>query len=104
MAAIIATGPEGAFIQVKAATVLAFRIGGRPGTEAPMTRNMSSTDRIARATIGLALLGVLVTVDGAWRWLGLVGLVPLITAAVGWCPAYTLLHMRTDDTGPRRPA
>lgn len=69
-----------------------------------MERNMSATDRIARATIGLALLGVLFTVEGALRWLGLIGLVPLVTALIGWCPAYTLLGFRTDNVGPKHPA
>lgn len=69
-----------------------------------MTRNMSATDRVARATVGLALLGVTLTVEGPLRWLGLIGLVPIVTAIVGWCPAYSLFGFRTDTIGPKRPA
>jgi hypothetical protein len=38
--------------------------------------------------LGLALLSLLVILEGNARWLGLIGLVPLATAALGWCPAY----------------
>jgi hypothetical protein len=36
----------------------------------------------------LFLLGSL----GAWGW---IGIVPLVTALIGWCPAYTLLGIKT---------
>jgi hypothetical protein len=36
--------------------------------------------------------------DGGLRWLGLLGLVPLSTALLGYCPAYTLLGIRTCST------
>ena len=69
-----------------------------------MTRNMSSTDRMARATIGLAVLGGFFTMGAPWRWLGLIGLVPLVTALIGWCPAYALLGFSTEGVGPKHPA
>jgi hypothetical protein len=50
-----------------------------------MTRNVGRIDRVVRIVLGLAILGLGV----AFRsWWGLVGLVPLATAAIGWCPAY----------------
>jgi len=60
-----------------------------------MTKNMGSTDRIIRAVVGLALV--------AWglmtnNWLGAIGLVPLATAAIGWCPAYLPLGIKTCKT------
>jgi hypothetical protein len=30
-------------------------------------------------------------IEGNARWLGLIGIVPLLTAAFGYCPLYTLL-------------
>ena len=45
--------------------------------------------------IGLALLSLVVLLDGQARWLGLVGLVPLLTAGLRFCPLYTLLGIRT---------
>ncbi|MET4698251.1 hypothetical protein ABIE65_001268 [Constrictibacter sp. MBR-5] len=60
-----------------------------------MTRNVGTVDRIARVVIGLALLSMLFLVEGEMRWFGLLGLVAIGTAAIGWCPAYRLLGIRT---------
>ncbi len=54
-----------------------------------MKTNVGSVDRIARVIIGLALIALTLTgAIGLWGW---IGVVPLATAAMGWCPAYTLL-------------
>lgn len=58
--------------------------------------NMGSADRIVRAIIGLSLLGFALfgLFPGAWRVvLPLIGLVLVVTAAVGYCPAYQLLRL-----------
>jgi hypothetical protein len=60
-----------------------------------MTCNVGTADRILRALAGLALLSLLVLLDGNARWLGLIGLVPLLTAAVRFCPLYTALGIHT---------
>lgn len=64
-----------------------------------MTRNEGSFDRGLRAAIGmllviLALAGVFAA---AWLYWGaiIVGVVLLVTAATGFCPAYRLLGVRT---------
>ncbi len=60
-----------------------------------MTENIGSLDRILRIIVGLALLSMLVWVDGNARWFGLIGLVPLGTAVFRWCPLYTALGLHT---------
>ena len=57
-----------------------------------LPRNESTVDRVVRAVLGLGLLSLLAIgpVPG-WGLIGLVGLVPLVTAALGSCPVYTLL-------------
>lgn len=62
-----------------------------------MSVNMGSIDRLLRVIAGLALLAFAVfgPADIAWKWVGYIGVVPLLTAAIGWCPAYTLLGIRT---------
>ena len=60
-----------------------------------MTANIGNIDRILRVLIGLALLSLVVLLDGQARWLGLVGLVPLLTAGLRFCPLYPLLGIRT---------
>lgn len=56
-----------------------------------MTVNMERPDRLMRIAAGLALLGVVLLVPGHWRWLGLIGVLPLATGLLGWCPLYALL-------------
>ena len=63
-----------------------------------MKRNMGTVDRAIRALVGLGLLSLLVLVEGNARWLGLIGLVPLATAALGWCPAYLPFGISTCAT------
>lgn len=58
-----------------------------------MTKNEASWDRALRVVVGLGLLSL--TVAGPHTLWGLVGLLPLLTGAVGYCPAYTLLGIST---------
>jgi hypothetical protein len=58
-----------------------------------MTRNVGGIDRILRIAIGLGLVAAAATgTVGVWGWLGLV---PLATGAMGWCPPYALLGWNT---------
>jgi hypothetical protein len=59
-------------------------------------------DRGVRIVLGLALLAVFFTASGPARWLGLVGLVPLVTAAAGYCPLYALLGISTCPVAESR--
>jgi Protein of unknown function (DUF2892) len=53
-----------------------------------MSANVGGIDRTLRIVVGLAVLGLFFILDGTNRWWALVGLVPLATGLVGWCPAY----------------
>lgn len=60
-----------------------------------MTKNVGGIDRILRAVVGIALI--------VWgymtqNWLGAIGLVPLFTAAIGWCPVYLPLGIKTTKS------
>jgi hypothetical protein len=65
-----------------------------------MKRNMGTVDRALRAVVGLGLLSLLVVLEGNARWFGLIGLVPLGTALIGWCPAYVPFGFNTCGTKP----
>jgi hypothetical protein len=57
-------------------------------------RNVGSVDRVIRVVLGVALLAFFFLVpESPWRWVGLIGIVPLLTAALGSCPLYTILGM-----------
>jgi hypothetical protein len=56
-------------------------------------RNIGALDRIIRIALGVGLLAlVFFGPETRWGWLGLV---PLATGVVGFCPLYRLLHMGT---------
>jgi O-antigen ligase len=59
-----------------------------------MQRNVGGLDVFLRIVLGIALLTVVFVgpTQTAWGWLGLV---PLATAALQWCPLYTLLGIKT---------
>ncbi|WP_248885737.1 YgaP family membrane protein [Acidithiobacillus acidisediminis] len=55
--------------------------------------NEGGLDRAIRVIVGVILLAlVFVGPHTPWGW---IGLVPLLTGLIGWCPAYSLLGMRT---------
>jgi len=60
-----------------------------------MEANVGSADRIVRIIVGLALLSLLFVLDGNARWWGLIGVVPLATAAFRFCPLYRVVGLST---------
>jgi sulfite exporter TauE/SafE len=66
-----------------------------------MIANVGTFDRIARIIAGTALiafaLGYIFPATG-WNWIGWVGVVPILTAVFGTCPAYTMLGLSTCPT------
>ncbi|MBO9644143.1 MAG: DUF2892 domain-containing protein [Pseudacidovorax sp.] len=65
-----------------------------------MTPNVGTLDRVLRIVAGLVLIGLaLAGVIGAWGW---IGVVPLATGLLRFCPAYTLLGLRTCPANTSR--
>lgn len=60
-----------------------------------MKPNVGNTEKIIRVIIGVALLSLLFVLEGNMRYLGLIGIIPLATAAVSWCPIWALLGINT---------
>ncbi|TSE25878.1 hypothetical protein Tsedi_01102 [Tepidimonas sediminis] len=61
-----------------------------------MTRNVGGIDRILRIVIGIALiLGAVSGTIGVWGW---IGIVPLATGLIGWCPPYAIFGINTCKT------
>ena len=58
-----------------------------------MSINVGSWDRVLRMVVGLVLIGLAATgTVGLWGW---IGVVPVATGLFGFCPAYTLLGIKT---------
>ncbi len=61
-----------------------------------MKVNVGGIDKIIRIVIGALLLILAATGTlGVWAW---IGIVPLATGLMGWCPAYALFGIRTCST------
>ena len=58
-----------------------------------MTGNVGGIDRVLRIVLGLGLLSLVFV--GPQTPCGWIGVVPLLTALIGWCPAYTLFGWST---------
>lgn len=61
-----------------------------------MKQNVGGIDRGLRIVVGLVLVALAAT--GTVGWWGWLGLIPLATGLVGWCPPYALFGWRTCKT------
>lgn len=58
-----------------------------------MSRNEGTLDRALRIVVGLVLIALTLNgMIGVWGW---IGVVPVLTGAIGWCPLYTVLGIKT---------
>ncbi len=58
-----------------------------------MTKNVGGIDRIIRIAVGIALIAAAAMGSiGLW---GYIGVVPLLTGLMGWCPPYAILGFNT---------
>ena len=59
-------------------------------------KNEGTLDRVLRVVVGLVLISlVFIGPQTAWGW---IGVLPLITGAIGSCPAYSVLGINTCGT------
>ena len=59
-----------------------------------MKCNVGKTDKIIRIILGLVIIALGFIYE---TWWGLVGLIPLITGLVNWCPIYHACKISTAD-------
>ena len=65
-----------------------------------MTTNIGTVDRVVRVVVGLVIIGMGICFR---NWWGLIGLLPLLTAAVRFCPAYVPFGITTCKTESPKP-
>ncbi len=70
-----------------------------------MQNNVGGIDRALRILIGLLLLGLMFSdalaitnTVGRWGW---VGVIPLLTGLLGWCPLYLPRGINTSNSTDR---
>ncbi|MGD8568360.1 MAG: DUF2892 domain-containing protein [Gammaproteobacteria bacterium] len=66
-------------------------------------QNISAIDRTARIIIGAALIGVWFVAEFSSinMWLAtlpLIGIIPLLSGIIGWCPVHALFNTRSCGT------
>jgi len=59
-------------------------------------KNVGKYDRIIRGILGLVLLSLLFIINGNLKFIGLIGIIPLATAFIGFCPIYAMFHLSTS--------
>ena len=65
--------------------------------EISMHANVGGIDRILRIVVGVALIALAVT--GTIGVCAYIGVVPVLTGLIGWCPAYLPFGFKTCKTG-----
>ena len=63
-----------------------------------MKTYVGGIDKIIRILAGVALIAWALMGGPVWAW---IGIVPLATGLLGWCPAYTLFGMNTCPLGKK---
>lgn len=58
-----------------------------------MNKNVGTIDKVLRIVAGLVLIGL--AASGTIGWWGWIGVIPLATGLIGWCPAYFLFGTKT---------
>lgn len=70
-----------------------------------MSANVGGIDRVVRIVIGLVLIAYAIPVGfpaTGWNWVGWIGIVPILTAVAGYCPAYTIVGLSTCPISAKR--
>lgn len=60
-----------------------------------MKANEGSLERIIRLILGLIVLSLWFILQGNAKYFAIIGLIPLITAILGWCPLYSIFGINT---------
>ncbi len=62
-----------------------------------MKLNVGTIDKTLRIIVGLVLMALTYTgTIGVWGW---IGIIPLVTGIMGWCPLYLLIGVNTCSAG-----
>jgi hypothetical protein len=59
-----------------------------------MVRNLGTPERVIRLIAGVVILGLFGALPSPWRYVTLLGLLPLGTALTGHCPVFRAMGWR----------
>lgn len=63
-----------------------------------MKANVGTADKVIRIILGIALLSMFYFVTGPVKWVGLLGIVLIVTAIMSWCPIFAMLGIRSNKS------
>jgi len=63
-----------------------------------MKHNVGTFDRIIRMIVGILLLSLIIFLEGPIRFIGLLGIVPILTAVIKLCPLYGVCKINTNSS------
>lgn len=63
-----------------------------------MRCNLGKADRILRVVTGFIIIEAGVHLEAWW---GIIGIVPILTAAIGWCPFYAPFKVLSKQSKPQ---
>jgi hypothetical protein len=69
-----------------------------------MTRNIGNIERLVRLVLGVLILGLYGALPSPWRYITLIGLLPLGSALTGFCPFYAQIGRNPWHSTRRRDA
>lgn len=61
-----------------------------------LKKNIGKVDQIIRIILGLILVSFFFLLDGGLRYIGIIGLVLILTSFMKFCPLYTLFGINTN--------
>jgi len=64
-----------------------------------MKKNVGNADTVIRVVIGIVILGIGFVTESLW---GLIGIIPIASGVVSWCPIYWYFKASTCDPGLER--
>jgi len=59
-------------------------------------KNVGKIDKVIRIILGILILSLLFVLNGNAKYIGLLGIVPLATAFMGYCPLYSIFKINTN--------
>jgi Inner membrane protein YgaP-like, transmembrane domain len=64
-----------------------------------MKKNVGATDRLIRIILGLVIIAWGIYAE---NWIGLIGIIPFMTALLNWCPGYVPFKISTIKRGDNK--
>ncbi|KIF80726.1 YgaP family membrane protein [Noviherbaspirillum autotrophicum] len=60
-----------------------------------MNANIGTVDKAIRLILAAVFFSLFFFLQGDLKWIALIGIVPLVTALVNWCPLYAIFGVKT---------